>query len=102
MNIPMFTYFGIYATKNKINYPFVEISMFQKDWNTITNKQIASTHPHLEEIKIIMVQGTEVIASPFKKINPKEDENRNSNLKDIKGIQQQNNFTNPILGTNSS
>ena len=55
----------------------------------------------MEEIKII-VQRIEVIASPFKKINPKEDENRNSNLKHIKGIQQQNNFTNQILGTISS
>ena len=98
INIPMFTYFDIYAAKNNIDYPFAEISMFQKDWNTTTEKQIVSTHPHLEEIKII-VQGTEVIASPFKKINPKEDENINSNLKDIKGIQQQNNFTNQILGT---
>ena len=34
INIPMFTYFDIYATKNNINYPFAEISMFQKDWNT--------------------------------------------------------------------
>ena len=34
INIPMFTYFDIYAAKNNINYPFAEISMFQKDWNT--------------------------------------------------------------------
>ena len=98
MNIPIFTYFDIYAAKNNIDYPFTEISMFQKDWNTTTEKKVVSTHPPLEEITII-VQGTGVIASPFKKINPKEDENRSSNLKDIKGIQQQNNFTNQILGT---
>ena len=61
--------------------------MFQKDWNTTTEKKVVSTHPHLEEIKIT-IQGTEVIASPFKKTNPKENENRHSNLKDIKGIQQ--------------
>ena len=78
--------------KNNIDYPFAEISMFQKDRNTTNEKQVVSTHTPLEEIKII-VQGTEVIASPFKKTNPKEDENRNSNLKDVKGIQQQNNFT---------
>ena len=71
-----------------IDYPFMEISMFQKDWNTTTEKKVVSTHPHLEEIKIT-VQGTEVIASPFKKTNPKENKNRHSNLKDIKGIQQQ-------------
>ena len=75
--------------------------MFQKDWKTITEKKVVSTHPLLEEIKI-MVQGSEVIASPFKKPNPKEDEIRYSNLKDIKGLQQQNNFTNKILGTISS
>ena len=32
INIPMFTYFDIYAAKNNIDYPFAEISMFQKDW----------------------------------------------------------------------
>ena len=31
MNIPMFAYFDIYATKNNIDYPFAEISMFQRD-----------------------------------------------------------------------
>ena len=67
MNIPIFTYFDIYAVKNNIDYPFVKISMFQKDWNTTTEKKVVSTHPLLEEITII-VQGTEVIASPFKKI----------------------------------
>ena len=40
-----------------------------------------------------------MIASPFKKINFKEDESRNENLNDIKSLQQQNNFTNQILGT---
>ena len=55
----------------------------------------------MEEIKI-MVQGTEVIPSPFKRTNPKEDENRYLNLKYIKGIQQQKSFTNKILGTISS
>ena len=67
MNIPMFTYFDIYATNNQINYPFAEINMFQKEWipNTIYEKKIVSTHPHLEEIRI-MAQGVEIIASPFK------------------------------------
>ena len=101
MNVPMFTYFDIYAAKNNIDYPFAEISMFQKDWNTTTEKKVVSIHPPMEEIKIT-VQGTEVIASPFKKTNPKEDKNRYSNLKYIKGIHQQNNHTNKILGTISS
>ena len=52
----------------------------------LLKKKVISTHPPLEEITII-VQGTEVIVSPFKKINPKEEANRNSNLKYIKGIQ---------------
>ena len=101
LNIPMFIYFDIYAANNNIDYPFTEINMFQKDWNTTTEKKVVSTHPPLEEIKIL-AQGTEIIASPFKRINPKEDENRYSNLKDIKGLEQQNNFTNKILGTISS
>ena len=71
------------------------------NWITITEKKVVSTHPPLEEITII-AQGSKIIVSPFKKINPKEDENRNSNLKDIKGPQQQNNLTNQILRTISS
>ena len=57
--------------------------MFQKDWNTTIEKKVVYTHPPLEEITII-AQGSKIIALPFKKINPKEDENRNSNLKDVK------------------
>ena len=79
-NIPMFTYFDIYATTNNINYPFTEIGMFQKDWNTTSEKKVVATHPPLEEV-IIKVQNSEVIASPFKNINFKEDESRNANLK---------------------
>ena len=68
MNIPMFTYFDIYAANNQIDYPFAEINMFQKEWNTNTTseKKIVSTHPPLEEIKII-AQGVEIITSPFKR-----------------------------------
>ena len=103
MNIPLFTYFDIYAINNQINYPFAEINMFQKEWspNTTSEKKVVSTHPPLEEIKII-AKGVEIIASPFKTISTKEDETRDIRVKDIKGIQQQNNFTNQILGTISS
>ena len=103
MNIPMFTYFDIYAANNQIDYPFEEINMFQKEWvpNTTSEKKIVSTHPPLEEIKI-KAQGVEIIASHFKNISLKEDENRGIKLKDIKGIQQQNSFTNQMLGTISS
>ena len=103
MNIPMFTYFDIYAANNQINYPFAEINMFQKEWipNTTSERKVLSTHPPLEEIRI-MAQGVEIIASPFKTINTKEDDTRSIKLRDIKGIQQQNNFTNQILGTISS
>ena len=75
--------------------------MFQNEWipNTTFEKKVVSTHPPLEEIKI-KAQGVEIIASPFKTIN--EDESRSIKLRDIKGIQQQNNFTNQILGTISS
>ena len=68
--------------------------MFQKDWTTTSEKKVVSTHPLLVIIKV-----QNLIASPFKKINAKDDENRNANLKDIKGLQQQHNFTNQILGT---
>ena len=69
--------------------------------NTISEKKIVSTHPPLEEIKI-KAQGVEIIASPFQQITSNEDENRMTKLKDIKGIQQQNNFTNQMLGTIST
>ena len=103
MNIPMFTYFDIYAANNQIKYPFEKINMFQKEWksNISSDKKIVSTHPPLEEIKI-KAQGVEIVASPFKHISSNEDENRMTKLKDIKGIQQQNNFTNQILGTIST
>ena len=103
MNIPMFTYFDIYATNNQIEYPFAKINMFNKEWksNTTSEKKIVSTHPPLEEIKI-KAQGVEIIASPFKHITSHEDENRMTKLKDIKGIQKQNNYTNQILGTIST
>ena len=103
MNIPMFTYFDIYAANNQIKYLFAKINMFQKEWksNTTSEKKIVSTHPPLEEIKI-KAQGVEIIASPFKHISSNEDENRGTKLKDIKGIQQQNNFTNQMLGTIST
>ena len=103
MNIPMFTYFDINAANNQIKYPFAKINMFQKEWksNTTCEKKVVSTHPPLEEIKI-KAQGVEIIASPFKHISSNEDENRGTKLKDIKGIQQQNNFTNQMLGTISS
>ena len=103
MNIPMFTYFDIYAAHNQIKYPFAKINIFQKEWksNTIYEKKIVSNHPHLEEIKI-KAQGVEIIASPFKHISSNEDDNRGTKLKDIKGIQQQSNFTNQILGTIST
>ena len=102
MNIPMFTYFDIYAANNQIKYPFAKINMFQKEWksNTISEKKIVSTHPPLEEIKI-KAQGVEIIASPFKTTS-NEDENRMTKLKDIRSIQQQNNFSNQILGTIST
>ena len=74
--------------------------MFQKDWSTTSEKKVVSTHPPLEEITN-KIQNSEIIASPFKKINPKEDENINANLKDVKSLQQ-NNFTNQILGTIAS
>ena len=103
MNIPMFTYFDIYAANSQIKYPFAKINMFQKEWksNTISEKKIVSTHPPLEEIKI-KAQGVKIIASPFKHLSSNEDKNRSTKLKDIKGIQQQNNFTNQMLGTIST
>ena len=54
MNIPMFTYFDIYAANNQIEYPFAKINMFHKELksNTTYEKKIVSTHPPLEEIKI--------------------------------------------------
>ena len=103
IDIPMFTYFEMYASNNNIDYPFLEVNMFQKGqtWKTTSNKTVISNHPPLEEITII-AQNIEIIASPFKTINSKENEGRTATLKDCKSLQQQNNYTNQILGTLSS
>ena len=55
MNIPMFTYFDIYVANNQIDYPFSKINMFQKEWipNTTFERKVVSTHPPLEEIRIM-------------------------------------------------
>ena len=55
MNIPMFTYFDIYVANNQIDYPFSKINMFQKEWipNTTSERKVVSTHPPLEEIRIM-------------------------------------------------
>ena len=73
---------------------------FKRNGILLPKRIIVSTHPPLEETIIkaqIKAQNTEIIASPYKKTNPKDDESRNANLKDIKSLQQQNNFTNHIL-----
>ena len=103
IDIPMFTYLEIYASNNNIDYSFLEVNMFQKGqvWKTMFNKTIVSNHPPLEEVHIT-AQNTEIIASPFKIINPKDSEGGITTLKDCKNLQQQNNFTNQILGTLSS
>ena len=99
----MFTYLEMYVSNNNIDYPFLEVNMFQKGqvWKTTSNKTIVSNHPPLEEITII-AQNTEIIVSPFKTLNPKDIEGRTVTLKDCKNLQQQTNFTNQILGTLSS
>ena len=103
IDVPMFTYFGINASNNKIDYPFLEVYMFQKGqtWKTTTNKTIISNHPPLEEI-IIKAQNTKMNVSPFKTIGSKDIKSRMVTLKRYKSLQQQNNFTNQILGTLSS
>ena len=70
-------------------------------WKTTSNKTIVSNHPPLEEITIT-AQNTEIITFPFKTLNPKDTKGRTITLKDCKNLQQQNNFTNQILGTLSS
>ena len=77
--------------------------MFQKGqtWKTMSNKTIISNHPPLEEITII-AKNIEIIALPFKTKNLKEIEGKTKTIKDYKTLQQQNNFTDQILGTLSS
>lgn len=103
INVPMFTYFEIYTSNNNIEYPFSEVNMFQKGkpWKTTSNKIVISNHPPLEEITI-NVQNTEIIGSLFKTIGSKDNEGRTTTLKDYKNLQQQNNYTNQVLGTLSS
>ena len=103
VDIPMFTYLEIYASNNNIDYHFLEVNMFQKGqvWKTTSNKTIVSNHSPLKEVTIT-AQNVDIIASPFKTLNLKDDEGRTVTLKDCKNLQQQNNFTNQILRTLSS
>ena len=71
MNIPMFTYFDIYAANNDIFILFAKINMFQKDLNTTYEKKVVSIH-HLFEEVIIKVQNSKVIVSPFKNVKPQK------------------------------
>ena len=50
----MFTYLEMYVSNNNIDYPFLEVNMFQKGqvWKTTSNKTIVSNHPPLEEVTI--------------------------------------------------
>ena len=52
----------------------------------MSNKTIVLNHPPLEEITIT-AQNTEIIASPFKTVNPKDTEGCIATLKDYKNLQ---------------
>ncbi|KAL2491587.1 Enzymatic polyprotein [Abeliophyllum distichum] len=74
------------------------INTFQdksKIWKTTSGNTFQSIHPPLEEI-IIPKGDVKVVASPLKQISDKG-ENDNPTIKDIKNIQQQNNYTNILL-----
>ncbi|KAL2485541.1 movement protein [Abeliophyllum distichum] len=74
------------------------INTFQdksKVWKTIFENTFQSVHPPLEEI-VIPKGDVKVIASPLKQISDKR-EHDNPTIKDIKNIQQQNNYTNILL-----
>ncbi|KAL6320244.1 hypothetical protein AAG906_005317 [Vitis piasezkii] len=76
IDIPMFTNLKMYASNNDRDYPFVEVNTLQKDkFGKAASKIVVANHPPLEEVTIT-TQSMEVIASPFKIINPKDDERR--------------------------
>ena len=86
IDIPMFTYLEMYASNNNLDYPFLEVNTLQKGqvWKN-ASKTIVSNHSPLEEVTIT-AQNMDVIASPFKIINPKDDERRTITLKDYKRL----------------
>ncbi|KAL2492020.1 putative reverse transcriptase domain [Abeliophyllum distichum] len=74
------------------------INTFQdksKIWKTTSGNTFQSVHPPLEEI-VIPKGDVKVIASPLKQISEKSGDD-NPTIKDIKNIQQQNNYTNILL-----
>ncbi|KAL2506187.1 Uncharacterized protein Adt_21808 [Abeliophyllum distichum] len=74
------------------------INTFQdksKIWKTTSGNTFQSVHPPLEEI-VIPKGDVKVIASPLKQVSDKG-EHDNPTIKDIKNIQQQNNYTNILL-----
>lgn len=68
-------------------------------WKTTSAQTVESNHPPQEEVIIITQQGVEVIASPYKTIGSHESEERITKLRDIRSLQQQNNYTNKNLST---
>ncbi|KAL2526772.1 Uncharacterized protein Adt_11826 [Abeliophyllum distichum] len=75
------------------------INTFQdksKIWKTTSGNTFQSVHSPLEEI-FIPKGDVKVIASPLKQISEKSGEHDNPTIKDIKNIQQQNNYTNILL-----
>ena len=71
IDIPMFTYLEIYASNNNIDYPFLEVNMFQKGqvWKTTSNKTIVSNHSPLKEVTI--TAQNVVNSFSFQNIKPK-------------------------------
>lgn len=67
-----------------------------------TKKEIISNHPQKEEITIKTNQGIDVITSSYKMSSASNREDRNTNLKDIKSLEQKNDFANKNLETISA
>ena len=102
VNIPYFTWFHCYLNSQDFVNPFdmkaIEVqTRLTKTWNLIPSGTVNSVHPPLQGI-IINTPDEEVKAEPFKK-GGKDSDSSSTNLRDIKKIYEQNNYSNQILHT---
>jgi len=98
INLYFFNWFPDYSKQNGLEYPFNKklicpLDKINNTWKTIGNEIIESEYPPLQSITI-QIKDLEIEASPYKDIKSEE---KPIELKDIKKLHSQLNYSNTIL-----
>jgi len=100
VNFSFFLCFPTFASKQALQNVFsiprlnVQTTLF-KVWHLQNGTSISSTHPPVDELKILL-KGDSILATPFRKGRKG---NESVKLDDLKKVHQQVNYTNTILQT---